>query len=100
MRSFCSFLLVLACSLLLIPPAQAQSGKGAITGRVTDSSGGALIGAQISAQPTGVTVASDAQGQFFINDLDPGYATILFREFCENLWIAAVYPEPRRACLR
>src|SRR6266481_3116181 len=76
MRSLCSFLLVLACSLCLIPPAHAQSGKGAITGRVTDSSGAALIGAQISVQPQGVTVVSDALGQFFINDLEPGSYTV------------------------
>jgi TonB-dependent receptor len=76
MRSFCSFLVVLACSLLLIPPAQGQSGKGAIAGRVTDSSDAALIGAQVSVQPTGVTVVSDSQGQFFINDLDPGSYTV------------------------
>ena len=51
MRSLCSFLLVLACSLCLIPPAHAQSGKGAITGRVTDSSGAALIGAKFLFSP-------------------------------------------------
>jgi TonB-dependent receptor len=76
MRSFCSFLLVLACSLCLIPPAHAQSGKGAISGRVTDSSGAALIGAQISVQPKGVTVVSDALGQFFVNDLEAGSHTV------------------------
>jgi len=76
MRSFCSLLLVLTSSILLMPAAQAQSGKGAITGRVTDSSGAALIGAQISVQPKGVTVVSDALGQFFINDLEPGSYTV------------------------
>jgi TonB-dependent receptor len=76
MRRFCSFLVVLACSLGLTLSAQAQSGKGTISGRVTDSSGGALIGAQISVQPKGVGVVSDAKGQFFINDLDPGSYTL------------------------
>jgi TonB-dependent receptor len=76
MRRFCSFLFVLACSLWLTLSAQAQSGKGTITGRVTDSSGGALIGAQISVQPEGVSVVTDAKGQFFINDLEPGSHTL------------------------
>jgi hypothetical protein len=76
MRRFCSFLFVLTCSLWLTQAAQAQSGKGSIAGRVTDSSGGSLIGAQVSVQPKGVSVVSDAKGQFFINDLDPGSYTV------------------------
>jgi TonB-dependent receptor len=76
MRSFRSFLFVLACSLWLIPATQAQSGKGTIAGHVTDSSGGALIGAQVTVQPKGVSVVSDARGQFFINDLEPGSYTV------------------------
>ena len=76
MRSFCGFLFFLVCSLWLIPAGQAQSGKGAIAGHVTDSSGGALVGAQVTVQPTGVSVVSDARGQFFINDLEPGSYTV------------------------
>src|SRR5207248_8546694 len=76
MRGFCSLLSVLACSLWLVPAGQAQSGKGAIAGHVTDSSGGALVGAQVTVQPTGVSVVSDARGQFFINDLEPGSYTV------------------------
>ncbi len=76
MRSFRSFLFFLVCALSLIPSSQAQSRKGTIAGRVTDSSGGALIGAQATVQPKGVSVVSDARGQFFINDLDPGSYTV------------------------
>src|SRR5437879_789308 len=76
MRRFCTFLFVLTCSLALIPVAQAQTGKGSIAGRVTDSSSGALIGAQVTVQPKGVSVVSDARGQFFINDLEPGSYTV------------------------
>jgi len=94
MRRFCAFLFVLACSLSLIPGAQAQSGKGTIAGRVTDSSGGALIGAQVTVQPTGVSVVSDARGQFFINDLEPGSYTVTityvgFEAFTQTLNVAA-----------
>ena len=76
MRPLCSFFFLLAGFLWLFSPAQAQERKGTITGYVTDSSGGALIGAQISVQPKGVTVVSDAQGQFFVNDLEPGSYTV------------------------
>ena len=50
----------------------AQSGKVTISGRVTDSSGAVLKGAKVSLDPTAINVVSDVQGQFFINDLDPG----------------------------
>src|SRR5436309_12246228 len=76
MRPFCRFFFLLASLLWLFSSAQAQERKGAITGRVTDSSGGALIGARVSVQPKGVTVISDAQGQFFVNDLEPGSYTV------------------------
>jgi TonB-dependent receptor len=90
MRRFCSFLVVLACSLGLTLSAQAQSGKGAVTGRVTDSSGGALIGAQISVQPNGASVVSDAKGQFFINDLDPGTYTLSISYVGFETWTKSV----------
>jgi TonB-dependent receptor len=57
--------------------AMAQSAKGTITGRVTDATGGVLQGAQITVAPTGTTVASNTQGRFFINDLDPGSYTVV-----------------------
>src|SRR3989454_4591041 len=76
MRPFCRFFFLLASLLWLFSPAQAQERKGTIIGRVTDSSGGALIGARVSVQPKGVTVISDAQGQFFVNDLEPGSYTV------------------------
>ncbi len=94
MRRLYSFLLGLAGSIALIPVAQAQSGKGSIAGRVTDSSSGALVGAQVTVQPTGVSVVSDARGQFFINDLEPGNYTVTityvgFGAFTQTLNVAA-----------
>jgi TonB-dependent receptor len=94
MRSFCGFLFVLTCTLLLIPAASAQSGKGTIAGRVSDSSGGALIGAQVTVQPKGVSVVSDAQGQFFTNNLEPGSYTVTvtyvgFKTFTQTVSVAA-----------
>ena len=54
----------------------AQQQKGTLAGTVTDSSGGVLKGAQISVEPVGTSLVSDVQGQFFINDLDPGSYTV------------------------
>jgi TonB-dependent receptor len=94
MRSLCGFLFVLTCTLLLIPAAPAQSGKGTISGRVADSSGGALIGAQVIVQPKGVSVVSDAQGQFLINNLEPGSYTVAvtyvgFKVFTQTVNVTA-----------
>jgi TonB-dependent receptor len=55
----------------------AQANKGSIGGRVTDISGGTLVGAEITLQPTGVTSASDTQGQFLFWDLAPGDYTLI-----------------------
>jgi TonB-dependent receptor len=53
-----------------------QEAKGSIAGRVTDQSGAVLQGAQISVVPGGITIASDVQGKFFINNLDPRNYTL------------------------
>jgi TonB-dependent receptor len=94
MRKLCSFLLVLTCSLWLIPAGVAQTGKGSITGSVTDTSGGALVGAQVSIESRGVSTVSDAKGQFFINDLEPGsYAIAVtyvgFKTFTQTVNVTA-----------
>src|SRR6266446_3887084 len=94
MRRFCTILFLLACSISLIPVARAQSGKGSIAGRVTDSSSGALIGAQVTVQPKSASVVSDAQGQFFINDLEPGSYTVTityvgFQSFTKTVSVTA-----------
>ena len=98
MRSFVGLLLAFSCSLLLNSPVHAQNAgqgrKGTITGRVMDSSGGVLQGAQITVEPKGVNVVSDAQGQFFVNDLEPGSYTVTvtyvgFAEFTQAVTITA-----------
>ena len=52
--------------------AQRRQPKGIITGRVTDTTGAVLQGAQIQLQPKGVTVASDVQGEFTSPTCTPG----------------------------
>ena len=54
----------------------AQARKGTIAGNVADSSGGVLKGAQILLEPQSFNTVSDVQGQFFINNLDPGSYTL------------------------
>jgi hypothetical protein len=57
MRSFCSFLFVLAVSLCLIPAALAQTDRATLEGTVTDTTGGAISGArvQVLAVSTGIS---------------------------------------------
>src|ERR1700756_2183625 len=50
--------------------------SGAVSGHVTDSSGSILQGAQVELQPTSITVITDAQGSYFINNLAPGTYTV------------------------
>jgi TonB-dependent receptor len=75
----------------------AQGSKGTITGHVADTSGGVLKGAKISLDPGSVSVVSDVQGQFFINDLDPGTYTLTvtyvgFSPFTKKVEVAAGSP--------
>jgi TonB-dependent receptor len=69
-------LIAIAVSCLWPAVLGAQQQKGTIAGTITDSSGGVLKGAQISLEPVGTSLVSDVQGQFFINDLDPGSYTV------------------------
>jgi hypothetical protein len=94
MPRYRSLFFLLASSLWLFSLVQAQERRGAITGHVTDSTGGALIGAQISVQPKGVSVVSDTQGQFFINNLEPtGYTVTVsyvgFKTFTQTVNVNA-----------
>ncbi len=71
-----------------------QTTKGIITGRVTDTTGAVLQGAQIQLQPKGVTVASDVQGEFTIPDLEAGdyklaVSYLGFKEFDADLKLGA-----------
>jgi uncharacterized protein YdbL (DUF1318 family) len=50
--------------------------NGSVSGTVKDSAGAVLQGAQVVLKPTGLTVASDAQGSFLIRDVKPGTYTV------------------------
>ena len=70
MRTFVRFLLALAVLCLLVPFAQAQSGS--ISGKVTDSGGAVLKGAEVTVDPGAIQAVTDAQGQFLFTGLAPG----------------------------
>jgi TonB-dependent receptor len=57
-------------------PGIAHAQHGSIAGTVTDPSGAVLKGAQITLKNPAVTVASNEQGRFIINDLAPGAYTV------------------------
>lgn len=54
----------------------AASENGSVSGTVKDTTGAALAGAQIVLQPTATTVASNAQGNFLIQNVTPGTYTL------------------------
>jgi TonB-dependent receptor len=70
------FLVLIFLCTELATTALAQGTKGSLSGQVTDVSGATLKGANISIQPTNATAVSDADGQYIVNDLDPGSYTV------------------------
>ncbi|HEY6268831.1 MAG TPA: TonB-dependent receptor [Candidatus Acidoferrum sp.] len=87
-------LVALAAMVTFAFPSLAQTGRGSISGAVTDSSGGSLIGAQVSIESKGLSTVSDAKGQFFISDLDPGSYTVTvtyvgFKTFTQTVNVTA-----------
>lgn len=57
---------IAACALV------SAQGTGLISGHVADPSGGVLVGAKVEIEPGNHSVATDAQGEFAVRDLQPG----------------------------
>jgi len=70
-------LCLVVISALLVSSADAQTARGAVTGSVTDSSGAVLPGAKVELQPGGLSVVSDANGQFTITNIAPGNYSLI-----------------------
>ena len=87
-------LIAIAFGMLWPSPASAQSGKGTISGSITDSAQNVLQGARVDVQPLGRVVTSDEAGQFTIPDLPPGHYTVNisyvgFTSFSKEVDVAA-----------
>ncbi len=69
-------LVILTIGWLPVPRAQAQTSRASLTGRVIDSSGAILQGARVQLDPTGLAVATDAEGTFGFADIPAGKYTV------------------------
>lgn len=85
---------VLIFSMLGSTTATAQNGRGAISGRATDSAGAVLQGAQVELQPRGSPTVTNSRGEFTASDLAPGEYSLTvsyvgFSPFTGNVSVAA-----------
>ena len=76
------------------PSLVAQALKGAIQGRVADSSGAVLQGASVTVNPGGARVATNTEGDYAVNGLAPGQYSVTitfvgFKEFTQNATVTA-----------
>ena len=93
-KTLIALLIFVGSNTAAVTAAMAQGGKGTIKGRVTDTSDGVLQGAEVKLDPSDAKVASEAQGEFLINDLEPGSYTITvsyvgFKTFTKTVNVVA-----------
>ena len=80
-------------TVVLLTTAYGQTGRGTISGYVTDSAGAALQGARVEVQP-GIVAVTDGQGGFTISGLAPGDYTLTvkyvgFSDFSKTVTVTA-----------
>ena len=75
-RTIQSTLLSLLCLFLLATLAFGQTGKGSLSGRVSDTADAVLPGALVELLPHVGTYTTNSQGEFNITNLNPGTYTI------------------------
>ncbi len=81
----------------MAPHADAQAGRGTLTGTVTDAAGAALQGARVSVTPGDLTATTDALGQFTLLGVLSGSYTVTvsyagFQEFTRTANVSAAQP--------
>ena len=69
-------LLLALPAVLLLQPAGAQTGRGVLTGTITDNAGAALQGVRVTLQPGNIAVTTDAVGQYTLTGLNAGQYTL------------------------
>ena len=74
-KTFALVFLLALVPLFFASSVCAQGGKGTVQGRIVDSAGGVLQGAQILLQPGDISRVSDAQGEFTITGVTAGSYT-------------------------
>src|SRR5882757_4159668 len=91
-------MIVIVLALVLpAPRAFAQSDKGSIQGRVTDSSNAVLQGASVTIMPGGMHAVTNTEGEYAIVGLTPGSYTVTvsfvgLKEFVKTVSVAAGQP--------
>lgn len=80
----------LVCVSIFAQGLFAQSGRSAVTGHVTDSSGSVLQGAEIELQPGAILAKTGQRGEYFVNNLAPGTYTITITYVGFSLFTKAV----------
>jgi len=81
-------------TLTIFPFSSFAQSKGTLSGKVSDSSGGVLQGAQVTLDPGGASAVSDVLGEFRINGVDAGNYTVTityvgFKTFTKAVTISA-----------
>ena len=71
-RQLNQWLIVVLQILVSLGNASAQSTRGTVTGRATDSAGGVLQGAKIQLSPDEINAVSDEKGEFIIAGVETG----------------------------
>src|SRR5258707_12413517 len=88
-------LTVIVLTLVLSAPrAFAQTEKGSIQGRVTDSSNAVLQGASVTVTPGGMRAVTNTEGEYAVVGLLPGAYTVTvtfvgLKEFARTVNVAA-----------
>src|SRR6266700_4377762 len=100
-----AFVLWVGLAFALFTPTMFAQSKGIITGRVSDSSGAVLQGAFVELQPKGVTVTTNAQGEFTFTNVPQGEYTITiscvgFETFSKNVTVSSTPAESINASLK
>ena len=94
-RNVSTYFLLLSLLLVFCAANSAfcQNTSGAISGTVVDSANAVLQGARVELQPSGITAASNNQGQFRFLDVTPGAYTVRvtfvgFAPFSTNITVS------------